>query len=151
MIYNEWFRDENLEAPLMLGYKKTDNAGNTEIPNNFNNSANNPESTTDDNEAALYSRKPAKAGKFHDYFTSCLPSPLKSDPVEISLTGDAPVVLGNLIDGKVKPYEQNVRIWLNGKGTAGGNAFNRHTSTGIPGYPVAEIGGAETSEATALS
>ena len=22
-IYNEWFRDENLEAPLMLGYKKT--------------------------------------------------------------------------------------------------------------------------------
>ena len=26
MIYNEWFRDENTEAPLMLGYKKTDNA-----------------------------------------------------------------------------------------------------------------------------
>ena len=72
MIYNEWFRDENLEAPLMLGYKKTDSAGNTEIPSNFNNSANNPENTADDNEAALYSRKPAKAGKFHDYFTSCL-------------------------------------------------------------------------------
>ena len=44
---------------------------------------NDPKSTTDDNEAALYSRKPAKAGKFHDYFTSCLPNPLKSDPVEI--------------------------------------------------------------------
>ena len=27
MIYNEWFRDENLEAPLMLGYKKTDEGG----------------------------------------------------------------------------------------------------------------------------
>lgn len=91
MIYNEWFRDENLEAPMMLGYKKTDTAGNTEIPSNFANSANSPESTTDDNEAALYSRKPAKAGKFHDYFTSCLPSPLKADPVEISLTGNAPV------------------------------------------------------------
>ena len=26
-IYNEWFRDENLEAPLMLGYKKTDDGG----------------------------------------------------------------------------------------------------------------------------
>jgi hypothetical protein len=37
--------------------------------------------------------KPAKAGKFHDYFTSCLPSPLKSDPVEINLTGNAPVGL----------------------------------------------------------
>ena len=91
MIYNEWFRDENLEAPLMLGYKKTDSAGNTETPSNFNNSVNNPESTTDTNEAALYSRKPAKAGKFHDYFTSCLPNPLKADPVEISLTGNAPV------------------------------------------------------------
>ena len=102
MIYNEWFRDENLEAPMMLGYKKTDNAGNTEIPSNFNNSANNPESTTDDNEAALYSRKPAKAGKFHDYFTSCLPSPLKSDPVEISLTGNAPLKLGD-INGKPIP------------------------------------------------
>ena len=75
----------------MLGYKKTDSAGNTEIPSNFNNSVNNPRSTTDTNEAALYSRKPAKAGKFHDYFTSCLPSPLKADPVEISLTGNAPV------------------------------------------------------------
>jgi hypothetical protein len=93
MIYNEWFRDENLEAPLMLGYKKTDGAGNTEIPSNFAASANNPGNTTDDNEAALYSRKPAKAGKFHDYFTSCLPSPLKSDPVEISLTGNAPIAL----------------------------------------------------------
>ena len=91
MIYNEWFRDENLEAPLMLGYKKTDSAGNTEIPSNFDNSVNNPKNTTDTNEAALYSRKPAKAGKFHDYFTSCLPSPLKTDPVEISLTGNAPV------------------------------------------------------------
>lgn len=100
MIYNEWFRDENLEAPLMLGYKKTDSAGNTEIPSNFENSVNNPQSTTDTNEAALYSRKPAKAGKFHDYFTSCLPSPLKSDPVEISLTGNAPLRLG---DDKGKP------------------------------------------------
>ena len=32
MIYNEWFRDENLEAPIMVGYKKTDAAGNSEDP-----------------------------------------------------------------------------------------------------------------------
>ena len=31
MIYNEWFRDENLEAPLMLGYKKTDDAKGEDI------------------------------------------------------------------------------------------------------------------------
>lgn len=91
MIYNEWFRDENLEAPLMIGYKKSDDAGKGTDPANTPSYANNPEKTTDTNEADLYARKPAKAGKFHDYFTSCLPSPLKADPVEINLTGNAPI------------------------------------------------------------
>lgn len=98
MIYNEWFRDENVEAPLMLGYKKTDDAGIDKEPGKTTTYANEPSRTTDTNEASLYARKPAKAGKFHDYFTSCLPSPLKSDPVEISLTGNA----------AVKAYEGNI-------------------------------------------
>ena len=93
MIYNEWFRDENLEAPLMLGYKKTDEGGNQTDASTLLANVNKPDATTDTNEANFYARKPAKAGKFHDYFTSCLPSPLKSDPVEISLTGNAPIWL----------------------------------------------------------
>lgn len=93
MIYNEWFRDENLEAPLMLGYKKTDEGGSQTDASTLLANVNKPDATTDTNEANLYSRKPAKAGKFHDYFTSCLPNPLKSNPVEISLTGNAPVGL----------------------------------------------------------
>lgn len=98
MIYNEWFRDENLEAPLMLGYKKTDDAGNNDDPVQTGYNAqyvNNPKYTANTNEANIYIMKPAKAGKFHDYFTSCLPSPLKSEPVEIGLTGNAPVKLYN--------------------------------------------------------
>lgn len=96
MIYNEWFRDENLEAPLMLGYKKTDEGAEDTDPAAIGNeAANEPKNTASTNEAALYSRKPAKAGKFHDYFTSCLPSPLKNDTVEISLTGNAPIRLGD--------------------------------------------------------
>ena len=92
MIYNEWFRDENVEAPMMLGYKKSDDGGADPNPAAGGNvSANKPEETTKTNEAEIYARKPAKAGKFHDYFTSCLPSPLKSDPVEISLTGNAEI------------------------------------------------------------
>ena len=102
MIYNEWFRDENLEAPLMLGYKKTDDAGVNANAINETWSANRPDTTTNTNEALLYAYKPAKAGKFHDYFTSCLPSPLKSNPVEISLTGNAPLKLGD-INGKPIP------------------------------------------------
>ena len=96
MIYNEWFRDENIEAPLMLGYKKTDNGDNNNDPVGTGYNAqyvNNPKYTTSTNEANFYVMKPAKAGKFHDYFTSCLPSPLKNEPVEISLTGNAPVGL----------------------------------------------------------
>lgn len=96
MIYNEWFRDENLEAPLMLGYKKTDEAtGETDAEPYGNTRANDPAATVNNYEARLYARAPAKAGKFHDYFTSCLPSPLKNDPVEISLTGNAPLRLGD--------------------------------------------------------
>ena len=94
MIYNEWFRDENLEAPLMLGYKKSDNASNNKDPGLLKDSVNKPQNTTSTEESDFYARKPAKAGKFHDYFTSCLPSPLKADPVEISLTGNAPIRLG---------------------------------------------------------
>lgn len=96
MIYNEWFRDENTEAPLMLGYKKTDDGGQANDGEvDIENYANEPKKTTNTNEGTLYGMKPAKAGKFHDYFTSCLPSPLKSDPVEIGLTGNAAVKLYN--------------------------------------------------------
>lgn len=92
MIYNEWFRDENVEAPLMLGYKKTDEGGSQTDPGSVGEIyANDPAHTTETLEGSFYGLKPAKAGKFHDYFTSCLPSPLKSDPVEISLTGNAEV------------------------------------------------------------
>ena len=91
IIYNEWFRDENIEAPLMLGYKKNDDGTTLTNPSIYVDSANAPSYTTESDEAKLYARPPAKAGKFHDYFTSCLPSPLKNNPVEISLTGNAPV------------------------------------------------------------
>lgn len=103
MIYNEWFRDENLEAPLMVGYKKTDEGMSETNAGPYGNTpVNDANATTNMSEARLYARAPAKAGKFHDYFTSCLPSPLKSDPVEISLTGNAPIRLGN-VNGTLIP------------------------------------------------
>lgn len=95
-IYNEWFRDENLEAPLMLGYKKTDDGGKIADAGKVTANANALDQTTNTNEALLYAMKPAKAGKFHDYFTSCLPSPLKNEePVTIPMTGNATVYYGN--------------------------------------------------------
>lgn len=115
MIYNEWFRDENVEAPIMLGYKKTDTAYAVDDPGSITAYANRPDQTATTNEATLYSLKPAKAGKFHDYFTSCLPSPLKSEPVEINLTGNAPINMFKDVDLTTlgtKNGTQN-RIYLN--------------------------------------
>lgn len=91
-IYNEWFRDENLEAPLMLGYKKTDDGGTNANASAVTANANALDQTTNTNEATLYAMKPARAGKFHDYFTSCLPSPLKNaEPVQLPTEGTAPI------------------------------------------------------------
>lgn len=117
MIYNEWFRDENLEAPLMIGYKKSDGGGINENPvDEANQTINDPQLTTEDREGKIYARKPAKVGKFHDYFTSCLPSPLKSDPVEISLTGNAGVKLYKDIElTREQAPADTIKLYNNGE------------------------------------
>lgn len=145
MIYNEWFRDENLEAPIMIGYKKTDSAGNSENPEDDGGKyANQPDFTATESEGALYATKPAKAGKFHDYFTSCLPSPLKSDPVEISLTGNAPIGMfrnPNLTDS----FGMDKEIYLNGKGEGTPRA---QLWPNIKGGKTTRLDGATVSEGT---
>ena len=129
MIYNEWFRDENLEAPLMLGYKKSDDGGaDTNPAAGGTHNINEPKETVKTNEAEIYARKPAKAGKFHDYFTSCLPRPLKSDAVEIGLTGNAPVKLYNNAE-LTKETGQSTQLVL----TTNGSMQNFQNVMGITG------------------
>lgn len=70
LIYNEFFRDENLIDPVLIDFD-------------------NP-SMTWKNSVFGGRGWPYRAAKFHDYFTSCLPSPMKnSSPVEIPVTGSA--------------------------------------------------------------
>lgn len=127
MIYNEWFRDENLEAPLMLGYKKTDDGGTNADASKETSNANAIDKTTNTNEATLYAMKPARAGKFHDYFTSCLPSPLKNEEavkinptdnriVPIMDNGEAAYKTESVI---INPFEST---WLAEPITASGEA-----------------------------
>lgn len=118
MIYNEWFRDENLEAPIMLGYKKTDDGGTNADASKETSSANAIDKTTNTNEATLYAMKPARAGKFHDYFTSCLPSPMKNqEPISIGLTGTAPVKGYDFEGTKLTNYDLTLGNYLHTSGT----------------------------------
>lgn len=65
-IYNDWFRDENLQDS---------------VPENY-----------DDGPDDLSDYVLLRRGKRHDYFTSCLPWAQKGDPVSLPLGESAPVV-----------------------------------------------------------
>ena len=70
LIFNEWFRDENLQESL-------------KVP-------------TGDGPDNLSDYSLVRRGKRHDYFTSCLPWPQKGPGVEISIGGHANVsIVGN--------------------------------------------------------
>lgn len=76
-IWNEWFRDENLQQPVV---QDTDDANNT--------GSNTGTELTDAQNGGL----PLKVAKYHDYFTSCLPEPQKGEAATIPVaTGALPV------------------------------------------------------------
>ncbi len=86
LIWNEWFRDENLQDAILVD---TDDG---DVRFDVNNSAK--------------GGKLLKVNKLHDYFTSVLPEPQKGDDVTISsLFGDIPVVTRNsvAVSGKQPP------------------------------------------------
>lgn len=94
-VWNEWFRDENLQQPVTQSMDDTTTTGV------------NTGTNLSDAEAG---GMPLKVCKYKDYFTSCLPSPQKSaEPVTIPMLGNAPVTL----------YKSEK---LREKGTNGGNA-----------------------------
>lgn len=87
LIWNEWFRDENLQNPINLStYAEISTA-----------------SGLDDvglgDAGFIGQHNLLRRGKRHDYFTSALPWPQKGPGVELPLNGNAPVV--TLKDGSI--------------------------------------------------
>lgn len=77
LIWNDWFRDENLQAPQYV-----DTGDSNLQPYLTNNGKPNQ---------GISGLFPLKVGKFRDYFTSCLPEPQKGPDVLLPLGTKAPV------------------------------------------------------------
>ncbi len=105
LVMNEWFRDQNLQDPLVVSVDDATVAGvNT---GNF---------VTD----CAKGGKPYIAAKYHDYFTSCLPSPQKGPDVTLSVAsqGDLPVITKS-IDSPAKLFTDRSPLLYKGIGGSG--------------------------------
>ena len=94
LIYNEWFRDQNLKDPCYIYMGDSDTAGASKID-----LGSSYDYVTDTIKGAGL----CKSAKFHDYFTSCLPEPQKGPSVAVPLGQMAPIV-GGEVDDPTRPY-----------------------------------------------
>lgn len=75
LIYNEWFRDENLIDPVLIPTDSIQAAGSNDNP--------------------VYGGVPFTACKYFDLFTGALPSPQKGPDVSLTLADSIPVYATN--------------------------------------------------------
>lgn len=85
LIWNEFFRDENLKTPCYIHMGEADLNGK--------NKGNNYDYVTDTECMAA----PLKAARYHDLFSSCTIEPQKGPSVTVPLGETAPVIAGNSI------------------------------------------------------
>lgn len=112
-IWNEWFRDENLQQPVV---QDTDDADNT--------GSNTGTELTDAQNGGL----PLKVGKRHDYFTSCLPAPQKGEAAGIPIDLGPMYVTTGDPSGRSQTANYPLIMRNTNGGTPGGNGSNTGTA-----------------------
>lgn len=126
LIYNEWFRDENLQDSV-------------------------PFTKADDDKETNY--KLLRRGKRHDYFTSALPWPQKGPGVELPFGGSANISLASNSSIKLpttslsKDYSNggttsiSNNVWASLGQVRLANAYGSNTATGNAVYGDVPVGG----------
>lgn len=152
LIWNEWFRDQNLQDPVLIDTGDSQTNGRHLIPEG--------NSITFENQAALQGANLLPVNKYFDYFTGALPEPQKGPDVllplgntapVITLTEDIPSITGDspqmrfTSDGPIN-IQHNVAIQPigNGKGTMIQTTANTDLSDGklVPTNLYADLGNA---------
>lgn len=115
MIWQEWFRDQNVDNPAI-------NSDADATVNYTDDETKGMDAATPDLEYILQNAytggRPLPVNKYHDYFTSALPSPQKTgEPVTIPLGGLAPVT-GYREDGSVNNNRIDLVSYRTTTGTA---------------------------------
>lgn len=116
LIWNEWFRDQNLQESVVVD--------------------------VDDGPDAIGDYELLRRGKRHDYFTSCLPWLQKGDAVQLSLgttapvqsDGALPVYTSSTAGSRYLMHDSTVNVQVSGSATGGGDNLgwqNPHLETDL--------------------
>lgn len=115
LIWNEWFRDENLQDEILVDIDD----GNLEF----------------DKSNSARGGKLLKVNKLHDYFTSALPQPQKGEDVTISsIFGDIPVVTRDKVNNTGKHPAVSL-VNVNGFPITEGKYRSMYAASNIPRLP----------------
>lgn len=87
LIWNEWFRDQNLQDPVLIDTGDSQTNGTHLIPE--------IEPIVKQNQGALTGANLLPVNKYFDYFTGALPEPQKGPEVLLPLGSTAPVITQN--------------------------------------------------------